>query len=139
MNWLFRRYHHITVLIYTWFTYEVYEPPLRWFMTMNLFVHALMYSYYALKVKCLTHLSPAYLCISLFHLKLSIFALFCPTHSRLFFSPHQKWAILNHVRLQVCPKPVIRAYSSSAVSNGQVFSHLFTFSSTNSSCPFTSR
>ncbi|CAG7825356.1 unnamed protein product [Allacma fusca] len=42
-------YHHITVLVYTWFTYEAYEPPLRWFMTMNLFVHALMYSYYVLK------------------------------------------------------------------------------------------
>jgi elongation of very long chain fatty acids protein 6 len=42
-------YHHITVLLYVWFTYEAYEPPLRWFMTMNLFVHALMYSYYALK------------------------------------------------------------------------------------------
>jgi len=42
-------YHHITVLIYTWYTYEAYEPPLRWFMTMNMFVHALMYSYYALK------------------------------------------------------------------------------------------
>jgi len=42
-------YHHITVLIYTWFTYEAYEPPLRYFMTMNMFVHALMYSYYALK------------------------------------------------------------------------------------------
>lgn len=46
----FSRYHHITVLIYTWYTYEAYEPPLRWFMTMNMFVHALMYSYYALKV-----------------------------------------------------------------------------------------
>ncbi|XP_021962740.1 elongation of very long chain fatty acids protein 6 [Folsomia candida] len=42
-------YHHITVLAYTWYTYEAYEPPLRYFMTMNMFVHALMYSYYALK------------------------------------------------------------------------------------------
>ncbi|CAL8097229.1 unnamed protein product [Orchesella dallaii] len=42
-------YHHVTVFIYTWVTYEDYEPSLRWFMTMNMFVHAVMYTYYALK------------------------------------------------------------------------------------------
>jgi len=42
-------YHHITVLIYTWATYGPYDPPLRYFMTINLFVHGIMYSYYALR------------------------------------------------------------------------------------------
>lgn len=42
-------YHHITVLIYCWVTYEEYDPSLRWFMTMNFFVHGLMYTYYAAK------------------------------------------------------------------------------------------
>jgi len=42
-------YHHISVLVYTWVNYIDYDPPLRYFMTINLFVHGLMYSYYALK------------------------------------------------------------------------------------------
>jgi len=42
-------YHHITVLVYCWITYEEYDPSLRWFMTMNFFVHGLMYTYYAAK------------------------------------------------------------------------------------------
>jgi hypothetical protein len=45
------RYHHISVLVYTWVNYIDYDPPLRYFMTINLFVHGLMYSYYALKVR----------------------------------------------------------------------------------------
>lgn len=42
-------YHHITVLLYTWFTYSEYTAPARWFVDMNYFVHALMYSYYAFR------------------------------------------------------------------------------------------
>jgi len=42
-------YHHITVMGYTWFTYESYDATSRWFMVMNYLVHSLMYSYYGLK------------------------------------------------------------------------------------------
>jgi elongation of very long chain fatty acids protein 6 len=42
-------YHHITVLVYTWVNYIPYDPPLRYFMTINFCVHGLMYAYYALK------------------------------------------------------------------------------------------
>jgi len=42
-------YHHITVLGYTWFTYETYDATSRWFMVMNYMVHTLMYTYYGLK------------------------------------------------------------------------------------------
>ncbi|CAG7828897.1 unnamed protein product [Allacma fusca] len=42
-------YHHITVLGYTWFTYESYDATSRWFMVMNYLVHSLMYTYYGLK------------------------------------------------------------------------------------------
>ncbi|CAL8091568.1 unnamed protein product [Orchesella dallaii] len=42
-------YHHITVLGYTWFTYESYDATSRWFMVMNYMVHSLMYTYYGLK------------------------------------------------------------------------------------------
>ncbi|KAK2824716.1 hypothetical protein Q5P01_021891 [Channa striata] len=40
-------YHHITVLLYSWFSYKDMVAGGGWFMTMNYAVHALMYSYYA--------------------------------------------------------------------------------------------
>lgn len=42
-------YHHITVLLFTWFTYSEYTAPARWFVDMNYLVHSLMYSYFALR------------------------------------------------------------------------------------------
>lgn len=42
-------YHHITVLLYTWFSYQQYIASARWFVVMNYCVHSLMYSYYALR------------------------------------------------------------------------------------------
>lgn len=42
-------YHHITVLVYTWFSYKDQVAGGGWFMTMNFSVHALMYSYYTAK------------------------------------------------------------------------------------------
>ncbi|KAM3862874.1 very long chain fatty acid elongase 6-like [Diretmus argenteus] len=40
-------YHHITVLLYSWYSYKDMVAGGGWFMTMNYLVHALMYSYYA--------------------------------------------------------------------------------------------
>lgn len=42
-------YHHITVLIYVWYSYTDHTAPGRWFMVMNYTVHSFMYSYYALR------------------------------------------------------------------------------------------
>ncbi|KAL8593223.1 hypothetical protein ACOMHN_009878 [Nucella lapillus] len=42
-------YHHITVLIYVWYSYPEHTAPGRWFMVMNYIVHSVMYSYYALR------------------------------------------------------------------------------------------
>lgn len=42
-------YHHITVLMYSWFSYQEYTASARWFVVMNYCVHSLMYTYYALK------------------------------------------------------------------------------------------
>ncbi|CAG7828894.1 unnamed protein product [Allacma fusca] len=42
-------YHHVTVLIYAWYSYGDYIAPARWFVVMNYTVHSFMYSYYALK------------------------------------------------------------------------------------------
>ena len=42
-------YHHITVLIYTWYSYGQVVAPGRYFIGVNVNVHAVMYSYYAAK------------------------------------------------------------------------------------------
>lgn len=42
-------YHHITVLMYSWFSYTEYTASARWFVVMNYCVHSLMYTYYALR------------------------------------------------------------------------------------------
>lgn len=42
-------YHHITVLLYTWYAYKEYTSSARWFIVMNYCVHSLMYTYYALR------------------------------------------------------------------------------------------
>ena len=45
------RYHHVTVLLYTWYSYSEYIAPARWFVVMNYTIHSLMYTYYAVKVE----------------------------------------------------------------------------------------
>ncbi|XP_005794848.1 elongation of very long chain fatty acids protein 6-like [Xiphophorus maculatus] len=40
-------YHHITVLLYSWFSYKDLVAGGGWFMTMNYMVHSIMYTYYA--------------------------------------------------------------------------------------------
>lgn len=42
-------YHHISVLLFTWFTYAEIGSKGHWFMVMNYCVHAIMYSYYAFR------------------------------------------------------------------------------------------
>lgn len=42
-------YHHITVLLYSFYSYEMLVAPGRYFILMNATVHSIMYSYYALK------------------------------------------------------------------------------------------
>ncbi|XP_045479678.1 elongation of very long chain fatty acids protein 6-like [Harmonia axyridis] len=42
-------YHHITVLLYSWFSFTEFTSSGRWFVVMNFCVHSIMYSYYALR------------------------------------------------------------------------------------------
>lgn len=42
-------YHHVTVLLFSYFTAIDWSANGRWFVTMNYFVHSLMYGYYALQ------------------------------------------------------------------------------------------
>lgn len=42
-------YHHVSVFIYCWFSYAYPISTGVWFGTVNFFVHAVMYAYYAVK------------------------------------------------------------------------------------------
>ena len=42
-------YHHISVLMYVWYCYVDNTAPGRYFIAMNYSVHAVMYTYYALR------------------------------------------------------------------------------------------
>lgn len=42
-------YHHITVLLFTWYSYAEHTSLGRWFVCMNFLVHSFMYSYFALR------------------------------------------------------------------------------------------
>lgn len=42
-------YHHITVLIYAWYSFSQQIASGRWFIVMNYVVHSFMYTYYALR------------------------------------------------------------------------------------------
>lgn len=47
-------YHHVTVLIYVWYSYTDHTAPAGWFMVMNYTVHSFMYSYYFLRAMRIT-------------------------------------------------------------------------------------
>lgn len=42
-------YHHITVMIYVWYSYTDHTAPGRWFTAMNYAVHSFMYTYYMIR------------------------------------------------------------------------------------------
>jgi len=42
-------YHHATVLVYCWHAFKDHTAAGRWFIFMNYHVHAIMYTYYALR------------------------------------------------------------------------------------------
>jgi elongation of very long chain fatty acids protein 6 len=42
-------YHHTTVLIYCFYAYHEFSACTQWFLTMNYFIHSIMYTYYAFK------------------------------------------------------------------------------------------
>lgn len=42
-------YHHASVLIFTWYCYADEASTGRWYSNMNYSVHAIMYTYYALR------------------------------------------------------------------------------------------
>jgi len=51
-------YHHITVMMYCFYSYPLYIASSRWYVAMNFFVHSAMYTYYAFKVNIINNNSP---------------------------------------------------------------------------------
>ena len=51
-------YHHVTVLLYCWLALSTQNSSALYFISMNYFVHSVMYCYYALQV---FHLWPKYI------------------------------------------------------------------------------
>ncbi|XP_063971546.1 very long chain fatty acid elongase 6-like [Lytechinus pictus] len=49
-------YHHITVFVYSWYSYPLMLAPGRYFVDLNALVHAFMYTYYALKASRLVRI-----------------------------------------------------------------------------------
>ena len=49
-------YHHITVFIYAWYSYGQIVAPARYFIFVNVNVHAIMYTYYAAKASKLVRI-----------------------------------------------------------------------------------
>jgi len=44
-------FHHITVLLYCWYSYSFQLSSARWFICVNFFIHAMMYTYYGLRAQ----------------------------------------------------------------------------------------
>lgn len=57
-------YHHATVLIFSWYCYADEISAARWYMNMNFFVHACMYTYYALRAAGIKIARPLAMCIT---------------------------------------------------------------------------
>ena len=51
LGFIIYRYHHMSVLIYAWTTFYSNDPTHRWYLIMNASVHAIMYTYYAFRVR----------------------------------------------------------------------------------------
>lgn len=69
-------FHHITVLVYTWYSYSYHTAPGRWFTVMNLVVHAFMYTYYTLRAMRVRVPRPVMMAITSLQLSQMVVGLF---------------------------------------------------------------
>lgn len=58
-------YHHITVLLFTWYSFRNVTAPGRWYIFMNYTAHSMMYTYYALRSMKITVPRFITICITL--------------------------------------------------------------------------
>lgn len=57
-------YHHITVMIYSWYSFRDRLSGCQYYVSMNLFVHAIMYTYYAFRAMKVKIPKPIAICIT---------------------------------------------------------------------------
>lgn len=79
-------YHHISVFIYCWFSYAYPISTGIWFGTVNYFVHAVMYTYYAIKASGRSPPRWVARCVTILQLSQMFFGIFLNyTAMRAFF------------------------------------------------------
>ncbi|CAG0880310.1 unnamed protein product [Darwinula stevensoni] len=74
-------YHHITVLLYAWFSCAQGIPTARYFATLNYTVHALMYPYYLARAAKIRVPRRVAMFITLFQLTQMIFGVYANAYS----------------------------------------------------------
>lgn len=84
-------YHHITVMIYSWYTFRDRVSGAQWYVCMNFAVHAMMYSYYACRAMKIKIPKP-----------ISIFITSCQL-SQMFIGVAAQWIIYNNRHDAYCP------------------------------------
>lgn len=93
-------YHHATVLLFCWITYVNSNPGLV-FISMNYFVHSVMYSYYFLSAfkKWPKWINPQY--ITVLQISQMVVGVFCVIYYMLIFSEQQPCSMYKEV-LMAC-------------------------------------
>nr|XP_020460440.1 elongation of very long chain fatty acids protein 6-like [Monopterus albus] len=61
-------YHHITVLLYSWYTYKDHVAGGIWFITINYVVHSFMYTYYTARAAGLRVPRPCAMIVTAFQI-----------------------------------------------------------------------
>ena len=74
-------FHHILALIYTWYSYGQNISLGRWFVSMNLFVHTIMYGYYALRSIKIILPKPIAMTITTLQIVQMIFGFYVSSHA----------------------------------------------------------
>lgn len=73
-------FHHVTVLLYTWFAFTHNAPTGKYFILVNFFVHSLMYAYFAcqtLGIKAPTLVSISITSLQILQMVIGIVLLIC--------------------------------------------------------------
>ena len=74
-------FHHILTMIFTWYSYGQNISLGRWFVSMNLFVHIIMYAYYALRSLKFKVPQPFAMAITTLQIVQMIFGFYVSSHA----------------------------------------------------------
>lgn len=94
-------YHHITVLLYAWYSYACLIAPARYFVLMNFSVHAVMYTYYALKASKAVRI-PSWVNVAITSLQLTQMLVGCVVNAYAYlFRRRGEWCSATDTNLRV--------------------------------------